>query len=125
MAVRADTAAAQDGLTPQLIYRSQIKWIFSNIMDKPKSLIQLHPISQPKMAPDTLTAHGMRSMFRSWAAATRQDRELVELAMGHVVYGASEGAYVRDPLHEQRAELMDRWALHCRAKTADILPMRA
>jgi hypothetical protein len=32
----------------------QIKWIFSNIMDKPKSLISLHPISQPKMAPDSL-----------------------------------------------------------------------
>ena len=70
------------------------------------------------------TAHGMRAMFRSWAAATRQDRELVELAMGHVVYGAVEGAYVRDPLHELRAELMERWARHCRTETADILSIR-
>ena len=31
----------------------QIKWIFSNIKDKPKSLISLYPISQPKMAPDS------------------------------------------------------------------------
>ena len=64
-------------------------------------------------------------MFRSWAAATRQDRELTELAMGHAVYGAVEGAYVRDPLHELRAELMERWARHCRAETAVVLPLRA
>jgi integrase len=70
------------------------------------------------------TAHGMRSMFRSWAAATRQDRDLTELAMGHAVYGAVEGAYVRDPLDELRAELMERYARHCRGETADILSMR-
>jgi integrase len=71
------------------------------------------------------TAHGMRAMFRSWGAATRQDRELVEIAMGHAVYGAVEGAYVRDPLHELRAELMERWARHCRPETAVVVPLRA
>ena len=45
--------------------------------------------------------------------------------MGHVVYGSSEGAYVRDPLHALRAELMERWARHCCAKTADVVPLRA
>lgn len=67
----------------------------------------------------------MRSTFRSWAAATRQDREIAELAMGHAsVYGAVERAYVRDPLDELRAELMERWARHCRGATADVLSMR-
>jgi hypothetical protein len=39
----------------------QIKWIFSDITDKPKSLISLHPISQPKMAPDTATLASPKS----------------------------------------------------------------
>ena len=72
------------------------------------------------------TVHGFRSMFRSWAAATRQDREIAELAMGHAaVYGAVERAYVRDPLHELRTELMQRWGRHCRGQTADIRSIRA
>ena len=32
----------------------------------------------------------------------------------------SKSAYVRDPLHEHRAELMERWAGHCRAETAVV-----
>jgi integrase len=84
-----------------------------------------HPDWTDPASGRAFTAHGMRSMFRSWAAATRQDRELVELAMGHAVYGAVEGAYVRDPLHEQRAELMERWARHCRAENAVVVPLRA
>jgi hypothetical protein len=71
------------------------------------------------------TMHGCRAMFRSWAAATRQDRELTELAMGHAVYKVVEGAYIRDPLHELRAALMERWARHCRAETALVVPFRA
>jgi integrase len=72
------------------------------------------------------TVHGFRSMFRSWAAATRQDREIAELAMGHAaVYGAVERAYVRDPLHELRTELMQRWGRHCSARTADVRSIRA
>jgi integrase len=84
-----------------------------------------HPDWIDSVTERPLTAHGFRSMFRSWAAATRQDRELVELAMGHVVYGASEGAYVRDPLYELRAELMQRWARHCGGETAVVVPLRA
>jgi integrase len=84
-----------------------------------------HPDWTDRATGRPFTAHGMRSMFRSWAAATRQDRELVELAMGHAVYGAVEGAYVRDPLDELRAELMERWARHCRGETAVVVPLRA
>ena len=46
--------------------------------------------------------------------------------MGHAaVYGAVERAYVRDPLHELRTELMQRWGRHCRGQTADIRSIRA
>lgn len=90
-----------------------------------RTLRRLHPDWVDPDSRRPFTAHGMRSTFRSWAAATRQDRELVELAMGHSIYGQVESAYVRDPLHEHRAELMQRWGYHCCARTADVLPIRA
>jgi integrase len=90
-----------------------------------RKLRRLHPDWIDPHTGRAFTVHGCRSMFRSWSAATRQDRELTELAMGHAVYKAVEGAYVRDPLHEQRADLMERWARHCRAKSAEIVPLRA
>jgi integrase len=72
------------------------------------------------------TAHGCRSMFRSWAAARREPRDVVEIAMGHraTAYGQIESAYQRDSLLELRAELMRRWGRHCRGETAVVLPMR-
>jgi integrase len=90
-----------------------------------RKMRRAHPDWTDPLTGRAFTAHGMRSMFRSWAAATRQDRDLVELAMGHAVFGQVEGAYVRDPLHELRAELMERWARHCRTETAVIVPLRA
>ena len=90
-----------------------------------RKLRRRHPDWTDSKFGRAFTMHGCRSMFRSWAAATRQDRELTELAMGHVVYSNVEGAYVRDPLHELRAELMERWARHCRGETAVIMPIRA
>jgi integrase len=89
------------------------------------TLRRLHPDWVDAATGRGFTVHGFRSMFRSWAAATRQDRELVELAMGHAVYGAVERAYQRDPLDEQRAELTQRWGSHCSAYTADIRQIRA
>ena len=81
-----------------------------------RKLRRCHPDWTDPGTSRPFTAHGMRSMFRSWAAATRQERELVELAMGHAVYTTVEGAYVRDPLHELRADLMERWGRHCRGE---------
>ena len=90
------------------------------------TLRRLHPDWTDPSTGRGFTAHGFRSMFRSWAAATRQDREIAELAMGHAaVYGAVERAYVRDPLHELRAELMEKWGRHCLGQTADIRAIRA
>jgi integrase len=90
-----------------------------------RKLRRAHPDWTDLATGRPFTAHGFRSMFRSWAAATRQDRDLVELAMGHAVYTAVEGVYVRDPLDELRAELMERWSRHCRGETAAIIPLRA
>ena len=90
-----------------------------------RKLRRRHPGWTDAATGRAFTMHGCRAMFRSWAAATRQDRELTELAMGHAVYKAVESAYVRDPLHELRAELMQRWGRHCCGETAMIVPIRA
>ncbi len=55
------------------------------------------------------TVHGMRTAFRSWCADTGVDREVAEMALGHVVPGV-EGAYQRSDLCERRRDLMQRWA---------------
>jgi integrase len=70
------------------------------------------------------TVHGARSMFRSWAAARREPRDVVEIAMGHQPYGMVESVYQRDDLLELRTELMQRWGRHCRGETADVIPLR-
>lgn len=56
------------------------------------------------------TLHGMaRASFRSWCADRRVDREVAEMALGHVV-GGVEGAYQRSDLFENRRQVMQDWA---------------
>ena len=57
------------------------------------------------------TVHGMRSAFRDWAAHTGVDHVLAELALAHVVGNATERAYLRADLVEQRREVMAQWAV--------------
>jgi integrase len=65
-----------------------------------------------KVAPGYDT-HGLRSSFSTWAAETRQDRDLVETALAHTVGNAVERAYNRSDLVELRRPLMEKWARHC------------
>ena len=57
------------------------------------------------------TIHGMRSSFRDWAAHEGVDHVLAELALAHVVGNATERAYLRSDLVQQRREVMERWAV--------------
>ncbi len=57
-------------------------------------------------------AHGVRASFRSWAAATGQDREAAEHQLAHVVGGKVERTYQRDDLLQRRRTLMTAWADH-------------
>jgi integrase len=60
------------------------------------------------------TVHGLRAAFRTWVADTRrQDRDLAEHALAHVVEGATELAYQRSDHLEPRRELMQGWADWC------------
>jgi integrase len=69
------------------------------------------------------TVHGLRASFRTWTFATRQDREVSELALGHKFHGTVERRYLRDELLEERRALMDRWHRHC-AGYSDFVALR-
>jgi integrase len=117
---------------------SRGEFIFTDALGRPftdrnvthfvRKLRRLHPDwVDPLVSDRGFTIHGTaRAGFRSWAAARREDRELVELCLGHAatVYGEVEAAYQRDPLLGPRAELMVRWARHLRGDGAAIIPMR-
>lgn len=74
-----------------------------------------------------VTAHGMRSAFRDWAAeCTNFPSEVCEMALAHVVENATEAAYRRGDLFEKRHKLMAAWSDFCTAKPVDnILQLRS
>jgi integrase len=62
----------------------------------------------------SITAHGFRSTFRTWAAEhTNFARELAEAALAHVVGDKVEQAYQRGDLFEKRRRLMQSWSDYC------------
>jgi integrase len=61
-----------------------------------------------------LAAHGFRSTFRDWAAErTNHPRDVVEMALAHVIENKVEAAYRRGDLFEKRRLLMAEWAEFC------------
>lgn len=60
------------------------------------------------------TVHGMRSVFRDWAAeATNFPRELAEAALAHTNRDKVESAYKRGDQLEKRRRMMEAWASFC------------
>ncbi len=55
--------------------------------------------------------HGFRASFRSWAADNGIDRDVAEMALGHVVAGV-EGRYQRSDLLERRRDVMEAWGAY-------------
>ena len=56
------------------------------------------------------TLHGFRSSFRDWTAERGVDHAVAEAALAHVVSNATEAAYRRTDLFENRRKLMEDWA---------------
>lgn len=54
--------------------------------------------------------HGLRSVFRQWAAERGVDRDMAEMALAHDVGSAVERAYQRSDFLERRRLLMAAWA---------------
>lgn len=61
----------------------------------------------------TATAHGFRSSFRDWASEHGYARDLAERALAHTIRDATEAAYHRTDLLEQRREMMEAWEKWC------------
>jgi integrase len=59
-----------------------------------------------------VTVHGMRSTFRDWCSEHEHRRDLAEMALGHAIGSAVEGAYARSDLLKLRHELMDAWSTY-------------
>ncbi len=55
------------------------------------------------------TVHGFRSAFRDWCGRTGVRRELAELSLAHLIGDATEQAYAREILTEERRPVMDAW----------------
>src|SRR5262249_33568372 len=67
-----------------------------------------------RMKRDDLTVHGFRSTFSDWAAErTAFPREVVEMALAHVIENKVEAAYRRGDLFEKRRQLMADWGAFC------------
>lgn len=56
------------------------------------------------------TAHGFRSSFRDWASESGYPRDIAERALAHTIASATEAAYHRTDLLEQRRKMMEAWA---------------
>ena len=56
-----------------------------------------------------VTAHGLRSSFRSWCSDVGHPRDIAELCLGHVVRNPVERAYARSDMLDRRRPLMEDW----------------
>jgi integrase len=76
-----------------------------------------------------MTAHGMRSSFRTWEQEqTSFPREVAEMALGHVVGSAVERAYARGDMVEKRAAILTAWAKYCatpRPQSGKVVPLQS
>jgi integrase len=66
--------------------------------------------------------HGFRSSLREWIdEATSTPFEVAEMTLAHKVGGSVERAYRRSDYLDQRKILLERWAAHITAKSADVV----
>ncbi|WP_420550537.1 tyrosine-type recombinase/integrase [Litorivicinus lipolyticus] len=71
-----------------------------------------------RMGRQDLTTHGFRSTFRDWCSEQNQhSREAAELSLAHRIGNATERAYARSDLLEQRRALMQDWAEYAMGNT--------
>lgn len=62
------------------------------------------------------TVHGFRSSFRDWCAERAVPREVAERSLAHKVKDATEAAYNRTDLLEQRRPVMAEWSSYLLAR---------
>lgn len=84
-----------------------------------------------RMSAKQFTPHGFRSSFRDWAGETTNfPRDVVEMALAHIVGDATERAYRRGDALEKRRKLLEAWArfvstVKADAKVIELRPAQA
>lgn len=83
--------------------------VFPGSKDKALSDMSLTAVMR-RMAVDAVP-HGFRSTFRDWVGdRTDFPRDLLEMALAHVIENKTEGAYRRGDALERRRVMMEAWA---------------
>ena len=100
-------------------------WVFSNTGAAPISDMTLTKILRDeKIQSDvpgrTATAHGFTSSFSDWASENQYPRDLAERTLAHTIRNATQAAYHRTDLLDQRREMMQAWADHVCSKEREI-----
>lgn len=73
----------------------------------------------------SVTVHGMRAAFKTWAEeAGRYRTKVIEACLAHVLGDKVEEAYQRTDLLEQRRVIMKDWGLHCCPAEAKVIALR-
>lgn len=71
-----------------------------------------------RMKINDATVHGFRSSFRDWAGNVSSfPREILEMALSHVIGDKAEQAYRRGDALDKRRKLMEAWANYCEPRT--------
>jgi integrase len=74
----------------------------------------LQKLLRRKLAQPTITAHGFRSAFSTWAnERSGAKRDVIERCLAHTVGSVTEQAYNRAKYLEARRRLLEAWARHC------------
>ncbi|MEY8144549.1 tyrosine-type recombinase/integrase [Falsihalocynthiibacter sp. CO-5D18] len=93
-------------------------WVFSSRGTVPVSDMTMTKVLRDnKIESDSpgriATVHGFRSSLRDWASEHQYSKDLAERALSHAVKSATEAAYHRTDLLEQRRPMMQAWADYC------------
>jgi integrase len=75
----------------------------------------------------SVTVHGFRSTFRTWAAETTgYPNDVFEMALAHVIGSKVMRAYQRGELLAKRRRLMAEWSKYCSGPTitADVVQLK-
>ena len=69
--------------------------------------------------PSTASVHGFRASFRSWCRAKKVPDDVAERALAHGREDATQAAYDREEMLEDRRRVMARWASFLSGEDAD------
>jgi integrase len=78
-----------------------------------KALSENTLLKATKLFDVSLTVHGFRSSFRTWAADTGQPFEVAEAALAHEEKSKIVKAYQRSDMIDRRRLMMADWTRHC------------